>query len=439
MIANAERWQGQLVDGKFLIGRVLGGSDRSAVFIVEKGVGATPAVIRLVEADSVDEQLARWRAAAKLHHPNLMQIFDGGRCQMDGRDLCYVVTEYAEENLAQIIPERRLTADEAQQVLRDLLAVLGYIHGQGFVHGRVKPSNIFAAGETIKLSSESLRPAGQRPAGRETESVYDAPEVAAGAVTPAADMWSLGVTLVQALTQRLPKRDEQNRLELVGVPMPLQGIVVNCLSSDPGQRWTVSQISDRISGTKPVSSPRASAAPTSASPLQAAAEKSSTKWAYIIPLIALALLGVLLLLRPKAHEVKAPAQSTEQNPVERTPTTGGAGATTSSLPTTDTQDCCDGHVATRVIPQVSPSALRTVQGKIRVQIDLNVDETGKVTDARFKSAGPSRYFAERSMEAARRWTFKPPVENGQAVASEWRVKFLIGRRAIDDSAEQIKP
>jgi hypothetical protein len=141
MIANAERWQGQLVDGKFLLGRVLGGSDRSAVFLVETGAGPTPAVIRLVETDSADEQLGRWQAAAKLHHPNVMQISESGRCQLDGKDLCYLVTEYAEENLAQIIPERPLTADEARQALRDVAAALGYIHGQNFVHGSLKPSN----------------------------------------------------------------------------------------------------------------------------------------------------------------------------------------------------------------------------------------------------------------------------------------------------------
>ncbi len=91
------------------------------------------------------------------------------------------------------------------------------------------------------------------------------------------------------------------------------------------------------------------------------------------------------------------------------------------------------------MPVISSGAQRTVQGKVRVQIEVRVDATGKVTEARFKTAGPSRYFAERALEAARQWKFQPPVKNGQAVASVWVVKFMIGRRTINDSAEQIRP
>ena len=91
------------------------------------------------------------------------------------------------------------------------------------------------------------------------------------------------------------------------------------------------------------------------------------------------------------------------------------------------------------MPRVSPGALNTIHGRIKVLIDLKVDTTGKVTEAHLKSPGSSRYFAEKALEAAKGWKFRPPVENGQVVASEWRVKFTFSRRAVDDSAEQLKP
>jgi TonB family protein len=242
------------------------------------------------------------------------------------------------------------------------------------------------------------------------------------------------MTLAQVLTQRLPALDSLNKATLPpGIQQPFQEIIANCLEADPSRRWTAEQISARLAGP----SASARAVPTPSTPIEG--KKQSTRWVYVIPLIVVIVLAILFFPRSKAPEAKPPAQPAQRSPAERTPVGGGAGSANSSSAPATTQDCCDGRVATRMMPQISAGAQRTIQGKIRVQIDLTVDETGKVTDARFKSAGPSRYFAERAMEAARQWTFKPPVENGQALASEWRVKFLIGRRTIDDSAEQIRP
>ena len=114
MIPNSEQWVGQVVDGKFRLERALGGSGRSAVFLTEQTADRAPRAVRFIEATSADArmQMQRWEAAAKLSHPNLIRIFETGRCQLAGHDLFYVLTEYAEENLAQIIPERALSADE---------------------------------------------------------------------------------------------------------------------------------------------------------------------------------------------------------------------------------------------------------------------------------------------------------------------------------------
>ncbi len=90
------------------------------------------------------------------------------------------------------------------------------------------------------------------------------------------------------------------------------------------------------------------------------------------------------------------------------------------------------------MPRVSPSALHTIQGKVRILLDVDVDKTGDVTETRLRS-GKSRYFIRHSLEAAKKWKFQPPLENGQPVASQWLVEFAYSRVAVDDSARQIQP
>jgi TonB family protein len=93
----------------------------------------------------------------------------------------------------------------------------------------------------------------------------------------------------------------------------------------------------------------------------------------------------------------------------------------------------------RVTPRVSAGALNTVKGTIRIAVKVDVDGAGTVTKAQLQTAGPSKYFARLAAEAARDWKFKPAMENGQAVASEWVVRFAFRRRGIEGSAERIRP
>ena len=90
------------------------------------------------------------------------------------------------------------------------------------------------------------------------------------------------------------------------------------------------------------------------------------------------------------------------------------------------------------MPRIAPGALHTITGKIRIQVKVDVDDQGHVTEAHLKSRGPSRYFAERALEAAREWKFDPAREDGRPVASHWIVQFALTRRAIDDSVIRVE-
>ena len=197
--------QGEIVDGKYHLRQYLGGSDHGAVFLTEHGnLRPQKAAIKLVRVrpGNAELQLSRWRLAANLAHPHLVRIFDMGRCELENSAMLYVVMELADENLAQIIPERALTPDEARDMLAPVLDALAYMHGRGFVHGHIKPSNIMAVGEELKVSSDGICRLADAIESPGLPGVYDPPEGTRNGAAPAGDVWSLGATLVEVLTQQ---------------------------------------------------------------------------------------------------------------------------------------------------------------------------------------------------------------------------------------------
>jgi TonB family protein len=102
-------------------------------------------------------------------------------------------------------------------------------------------------------------------------------------------------------------------------------------------------------------------------------------------------------------------------------------------------EAVNGAVAQRVMPDVGVSAMRTIRGTVNVRVRVNVSPTGEVVDAGFDSAGPSKYFARISMEAARKWKFTPAQANGRPIASAWILRFAFTREKTDVTPEQIDP
>jgi TonB family protein len=82
--------------------------------------------------------------------------------------------------------------------------------------------------------------------------------------------------------------------------------------------------------------------------------------------------------------------------------------------------------------------MNTITGTIKVAVRVQVDPSGKVTEATFKSAGSSKYFAEQALKAAQRWEFTAPEVDGQPSASTWLLQFRFKRGGIQVSPEQMK-
>lgn len=445
-------WEGRVVDGKFPLRQYLGGSDHSAVFLTEApGPHPARAAIKLIDPQGkdVDRELSRLRANATLSHHHLMRIFETGSVRIDGAPVLYVVMECADDDLAQILPQRPLEATEVGELLPPVIDALSYLHGRGFVHGRIKPSNVLAVGDQLKLSAENPHPAAQ-PNSTRRRDVYDAPETAAGIVTAEGDIWSLGALLVAALTQNVALAEDgsENKTGLPqNVAEPFRGIARECLHLDPKRRCSLAQIRARLQ-------PAGRSVPAETEPVRLEpARHYRYSWRTFIP-IAVVILAVLgwglshLIFPTKPATTSDAPVAVSEPPKQETPPPAAQASPVSSVkptapPTAATAQPdpakvnTPGAVLHQVVPEVPKSAQNTITGTIKVVVHVQVDPSGKVTSAKFKSSGSSRYFANQAMKAAERWEFTPPQAGGQPTASNWLLQFRFKRTSIQASSQRV--
>ncbi len=465
-MATWQQLEGRVINGKFPLRRYLGGSEHSAVYLTE--INGSKATIKLIPSDATQAQvqLSRWELASKLSHPHLVRILDTGRWRADDKwDILFAVMEPVDENLAEILCSRRLTPVEASEMMVPTLDALSYLHGHGLVHGNINPANIMAVGDELKLSSDGIRPMGESEESTESGNAYDAPENARGAISPSSDIWSLGMTLVEALTNRLPAWDgtRENDPELPEhIPQPFDDIAQHCLSWDPRRRWSTAEIRERMDGAPaaaredvakqeisavaetrefPASATRRSVPSPAAretivqSPGTTGKRRGGRVVAAII--IALVLIAGGIRLFRHSSETPQPASATSPQPSATSPLppTQPAG-----LPNSRTNASVGhGAVAHEVLPDVPQKARDTISGTVSVKVKVAVNPSGAVSHAVLVSSGGSGYFANQALQAASKWTFTPPTVDGKAVPSEWSLRFEFKRNGTKAVPQRTSP
>jgi serine/threonine protein kinase len=492
-------WVGRLIDRRFPLFEWLRSAESGEIFRTElPGPNTQPAAIRLVSAEieGAQAQFDDWAQAEGLSHPNLLRIFESGHGRIDENEFLYVVMELPEETLAQVLPTRALTASEVGEMLPPILDALACLHAKGLVHGHVTPSNVLVVGDRVKLSADTLQQTGNLRKLEGGLRVYDAPEIAQDAISPASDVWSLGVTLVEALTQLPPMRNA-NAGGDPGVPKfmpePFAEIARKCLRIDPAQRASLAEV-EAIFRTPPVRSPskpiappappavapRAAAiVPTPPAPASPAAgtpsapvpkpaepvlpkleqvafafdevqpsrralrsvedENESRRPRISTPMIVglaalvLVLIAALFVRSHKPKPEPAPETQTASEPASTSAPQAPPANTQGRAPT------AKGAAADRVMPDVSAQADKTIHGKVSVKVRLWIDRNGAVYRSALDFDGKSRYFANLALEAAKKWHFKPAQIKGQPVPSIWVLRFDFRRGKTDVTPVQVTP
>jgi TonB family protein len=260
---------------------------------------------------------------------------------------------------------------------------------------------------------------GEMRGATEKRGVYDPPELAGGQVSPAEDVWSLGIMLVEVLTQHPLVWEEMQEGEPAvpeTVPMPFHNFVVRCLRRNPQRRWTVADFAARLRDASPPADGQTTARP----------QETPSKWRYMGPALAVGLLlaGVLAVsrfLNRQSETARSPSTVIEQPGVQPEPGAEPPQLVEEANPRASVP--VPGEVVDRVLPDVPQSARDTIQGTVRVGVRVRVDETGSVTVAEVDSPGPSQYFARLALQASRLWKFTPPQVDRQDVPSEWILRF----------------
>lgn len=258
--------------GKYVIESLLGEGGNGAVYAARDGVLGRPVAVKLLHPHLVYDATvaARFRqeaqAMAQLNHPNVVIVYDFVASETkEGQPHWAIVMELVEggQTLAAILRrEGALAPERAARLVANVAAALGYGHARGIVHRDVKPANVMVvstpgSGEVAKLTDFGI--ARVMHGERRTQAAltlgtiwYLAPEQAqSSSVDARADVYSLGVTLFEALTGRVPFPYDNVARALAahvseappppssvvpGIPASLDAIVLRCLAKSPSMR-----------------------------------------------------------------------------------------------------------------------------------------------------------------------------------------------------------
>jgi len=183
--------------------------------------------------------VARFRrealAAARLVHPNIVQVFDFGLDEPTGQH--FIVMELVDgPSCAQLLRDHgTLPPDEVLDVVGQACRGLEHAHRHGVVHRDVKPGNLLRSSDgVVKLADFGIAKATEQSSITQVGSVlgtaaYLAPEQARGEEAgPPADLYALGVVTYQLLSGRLPyEASSLSELALKQqreVPLPLDAV-----------------------------------------------------------------------------------------------------------------------------------------------------------------------------------------------------------------------
>ncbi|HEY4438980.1 MAG TPA: protein kinase [Candidatus Elarobacter sp.] len=332
-----------LINGRYRIGPLLGEGAMATVSQATDTLLDRPVAVKILKpAFAQDERLvqrfqAEARAAARLVDPNVVAIYDVIPAQH-----AFVMELVNGPNLATIIArEGRLPEHDVVRYARQIAHALAVAHVNGIVHRDVKPANVLIGpGDVAKVADFGLAKALQSDDASLTETgrlvgsaAYFSPEQAQGLpLTPASDLYSLGVVIYQEMTGSLPFQASSpigSAIAHVTAPAPseaelarsmspaLARVVHRLLQKDPAARYaSASELDTDLAAIADVP-PLDADAPTIVGGIPKVARlrrRPAFRAAAILAAAIAAIAAVAAQLRPAAAHLEAFSQRLRANP-----------------------------------------------------------------------------------------------------------------------------
>lgn len=255
----------RLLDARYRLGDRLGGG---AVADVYRGVDERlqrPVAVKVFRGDAA-EQLQRhddeMRLLAALDHPSLVTVFDAGTDEESGQP--YLVMQLVEgSTLSAELKSGELEEERTARYGAALADALHYVHQRGLVHRDVKPANVLIA-EDGRVHLADFGIARLVDAAHQTRTgdvlgtpAYFAPEQVAGEpVGPPADVYALGIVLIECLTGRRPFEGTAMEVAMArlarapelpaSLPSDWRSLLSAMTRRDPQQRPAAGDVADAL-------------------------------------------------------------------------------------------------------------------------------------------------------------------------------------------------
>jgi serine/threonine-protein kinase len=262
--------------GRFVLERKIGSGGMSTIFLGRDEVLDRPVAVKILRGGFGGSEVgARFRregrTAARLSHPNVVQVYDAGEDELDGREVSYIVMEYVPGgDLGKLVEEKGpLSEKELARIGADVASGLAHAHNRGIIHRDIKPQNILIDDYgRPKLADFGIARALDVTEATQTQTgsylgtaSYSSPEqLRGGEITPKSDVYSLGCTLYEAAVgeppfsgspiavanQQLTKSPPPPRARGATMSEPVEALVLACLAKDPADRPDATYLQERL-------------------------------------------------------------------------------------------------------------------------------------------------------------------------------------------------